>query len=210
METTEIETTIMKCCPTQISSCLVMKASQNDDLLVAYIGSNDPELDIEEIRKYCRKYLHQYMIPSFFVVLDKLPLNINGKVDRKQLPLPKSFHLTHINILQSDSESMSELEKKVHDLWCATLRLDTVPHHMNCFVLGGSSLSLMQLFNTYQFHLVPDKQLNVLDFFVNPTIANHVQLLTNRKYKTNTNRHHPLHLVEGKFFVGVRFAYNHT
>ena len=197
------------CSAGKISDCLVMKADQNDDLLVAYIGSNDPKLDIEEIREYCRQHLHQYMIPSYFVVLDKLPRNVNGKVDRKQLPPFTSLHHTSINALQSDDQSMSELERKVHDLWCSTLQLDTIPHHMNCFALGGSSLSLMQLFNTYQFHSVPDKQLNVLDFFANPTIDNHVKLLINSKSKTSEHRHHPLHLVEGKSFVGIRLVYKY-
>jgi hypothetical protein len=69
---------------------------------------------------------------------------------------------------------------------------------MSCFALGGTSLSLMQIFNYYQAHLVPEKQLNVVDFFINPTIAEHVKILINSKAKT-LMVWKPLHLVQGTF-----------
>ena len=60
--------------PSKISNCLVTKVPQTDDLLVAYIISDDSELDIEGIRDYCSKHLRQYMVPSYIVVLDKFSL----------------------------------------------------------------------------------------------------------------------------------------
>jgi hypothetical protein len=196
VETTEIENTIMNWSPDKISNCLVTKTLQNDDLLIAYVISNDLELGTEEIRDYCSVHLRQYMVPSYLIILDKFPLNANGKIDRKQLPLPSILN----NYLPIEDRQMSELEEEVHRLWCSTLRLDAVPHHMNCFALGGSSLSLMQLFNFYQFHLAPDKQLNVVEFFINPTIAEHIRLLINSKTKTHIVWT-PLHLVEGMFLL---------
>jgi hypothetical protein len=199
VETIEIENTIINWSPSKVSNCLVTKTRQNDDMLVAYIISNDLDLDIEEIRDYCNKYLRQYMVPSYFIVLEKFPLNANGKIDRKQLPLPSINSNTLNNFGRIEDELMTELEGKVHSLWCSVLRHDAIPCSMNCFALGGSSLSLMQLFNYYQFHLAPDKQLNVLDFFINPTITKHVQLLINGKTKTNIVWS-PLYLVQGRFF----------
>lgn len=189
VEATEIEDTIVQYSPRKISSCLVTKIPETDDTLIAYIISSDLELDIEEVRHYCNKHLRQYMVPSYFIVLDKFPLNSNAKIDRKRLPLPKSA-------IQIEDQSMSELEKRIHSVWCTTFRLNNISRHVNCFSLGGSSLSLMQLFNYYQFHLVPEKQLNVLDFFVNPTIAEHVRLLTNSKSKLRSVWN-PLHLDQG-------------
>jgi hypothetical protein len=196
VETAEIENTIINSSPGKISNCLVIKAPQNDDLLIAYVISNDLELDTEEIRDYCNKHLNKFMIPSYFVVLDKLPLNAAGKIDRKQLPLPKLLCDTPTNVVPIEDKPMSELEKRVHSLWCSTFRVNNISLHMNCFALGGSSLSLIQLFNYYQFYLVPDKQLSVLDFFTNPTIADHVQLLTSSKSKTDIVSN-PLHLIQG-------------
>lgn len=196
METIEIENTIINFSPGKISNCLITKISPDDDLLIAYVISNDLDLDIKELRDYCNKYLRQYMVPSYFVVLDKFPLNANGKVDRKQLPLPSIRSDILTNLVSIEDQPLVELEKKVHSFWCSALGLDMVSRHMNCFALGGSSLLLMRLFNYYQVYLAPDKQLNVLDFFVNPTIAEHVQLLTNSKPKTQTVWK-PLHLVRG-------------
>ncbi len=198
VETTEIEETIMKCCPEKIFNSLVTKIPQMGDVLVAYVISNDSDLDTEEIRSHCKKHLRQYMVPSYFIVLDKFPLNSNGKIDRKQLPLPTSLYDVPSDFVQIEDQSMSELEKRVRNLWCSTLRLNHISRDTNCFTLGGSSLSLMQLFNYYQFHLVPEKQLNVLDFFINPTIADHVQLLINSKSKTQIVWR-PLHLEQGMF-----------
>ncbi|CAF1112557.1 unnamed protein product [Adineta steineri] len=197
VETAEIENTIMNWSPDKISNCLVTKALHNDDLLVAYIISNDLELDTKEIQDYCKKYLRQYMVPSYIVVMDKFPLNANGKVDRKNLPLPTLHYNMQTKCVLIEDQPMSELEEKVYNLWCSTLQLDVVPHDMSCFALGGSSISLMQLFNYYQFHLVPDKQINVLDFFTNQTIADHVRLLISSKSELHTVWS-PLHLVQGR------------
>lgn len=196
VEAAEIENTIINFSPSKVVNCLVTKSSQNDDMLIAYVMSNDLDLDTGKLRDHCNKYLRQYMVPSYFVVLDKFPLNANGKVDRKQLPLPSMRSDTRTSFVSMEDQPMLDLEEKVHSLWCSTLRLDMVSRHSNCFALGGSSLLLMQLFNYYQFHLAPDKQLDVLDFFINPTIAEHVQLLTNSKFKTQTVWK-PLHLLHG-------------
>ncbi|CAF4264562.1 unnamed protein product, partial [Adineta steineri] len=60
---------------TSISACVVMK--WNDDYLVAYVQSSDT--NEEELRGYCQSHLPLHMIPSFFIILVKLPLNANGK-----------------------------------------------------------------------------------------------------------------------------------
>ena len=198
VETTEIENTIVNYCAHTISNCLVTKFPDNDDLLVAYIISNDSQLNIDKIRNHCENYLHRYMIPSYFVILDQLPLNSNGKVDRKQLPIPTALHQTSTNVVQIADQPTSELEEKIYKLWCSTLQLFAIPCHMNLFALGGSSLSLMELFSKYQSQLAPDKQINVKDFFINPTIAEHTKLLISSKSKITT-AWHPLHLIQGNF-----------
>ena len=46
------------------------------------------DIDENQLREHCRAHLPSYMIPSIFIILDKLPLNANGKIDRKLLPAP--------------------------------------------------------------------------------------------------------------------------
>ncbi|CAF3760870.1 unnamed protein product [Rotaria sp. Silwood1] len=47
-------------------------------MLIAYVVSNDLELNTDEIREYCKKYLRRYMVTSYFIVIDKFPINANG------------------------------------------------------------------------------------------------------------------------------------
>ncbi|CAF4320686.1 unnamed protein product, partial [Adineta steineri] len=78
---------------TSISACVVMK--WNDDYLVAYVQSSD--INEQQLREHCQSHLPPHMVPSIFIILDKLPLNSNGKTDRKLLPSPhfSSVHLTN-------------------------------------------------------------------------------------------------------------------
>ncbi|CAF4047448.1 unnamed protein product, partial [Adineta steineri] len=73
IELSEIERCLLNI--TSISACVVMK--WNDDYLVAYVQSFN--VNEEEIREQCQSHLPPHMVPSFFIILDKLPLNPNGK-----------------------------------------------------------------------------------------------------------------------------------
>ena len=64
---------------TSITACVVMK--WNDDHLIAYIQSST--IDDKQLREHCQCYLPPHMIPSMFIIMEKLPLNANGKIDRK-------------------------------------------------------------------------------------------------------------------------------
>ncbi|CAF1588234.1 unnamed protein product, partial [Adineta steineri] len=63
---------------TSISACVVIK--WKDDYLIAYAQSS--HVNEEQLRQHCQSHLPPHMIPSFFIILDKLPLNQNGKIDR--------------------------------------------------------------------------------------------------------------------------------
>ncbi|CAF1360501.1 unnamed protein product [Adineta steineri] len=198
VEAAEIENTIIASLSNEISSCLVMKSTENEERLIAYLVSKNLDINIESIRKYCNTHLRQYMIPSHFVVLDSFPVNTNGKIDRKRLPPPSPLSsCTSTKLTETyEEQPVSELEEKVHRFWCTLLHLDAISRDANCFALGGSSLSIMQLFNYYQVYLAPHKQLNVLDFIVNPTIVEHVRHLKDPEMKTFTHWN-ALNLVQG-------------
>ncbi|CAF3867720.1 unnamed protein product, partial [Rotaria sp. Silwood1] len=87
IELGEIERCLLN---TSVSACVAIK--WDDDHLIAYVQSSD--IDEEQLRKHCQSHLPPYMVPSLFIVLDKLPLNANGKIDRKHLP-PPSSHFSH-------------------------------------------------------------------------------------------------------------------
>ncbi|CAF4055261.1 unnamed protein product [Rotaria sp. Silwood2] len=111
IEPAEVEKTIIACCPHEISNCLVTTLSQDKGLLVAYVIGDKTQLDIESIRNYCKDHLRKHMVPFYFVVLDKFPLNANGKVDRKQLPLPSLSNNGSIQFVKADELLSSVVSK---------------------------------------------------------------------------------------------------
>ncbi|CAF4100111.1 unnamed protein product, partial [Adineta steineri] len=178
VETTEIENTITNSYPDKISDCVVTKLAQNDDLLVAYVVSKESELDTEQIRNYCNRHLHQYMIPSIFVFLKQLPLNANGKLDRQRLPTPDiSVLLTDTNDPQY-LEPKNELETVVHSLWCELFDCNRISTMTNFFNIGGHSLLLIQLYQNYKMTLnIDTTKINISELFQHTTIADHVRLI---------------------------------
>ncbi len=142
--------------------------AQGDKNLVAYITRNSEESpQVSEFRQFLQDKLPYYMVPSFFVVLNKLPLTSNGKVDRKALPAPtiesspliidpfkpqdenqKNLAIrptTSITSNPKQSEPRNSREKILVDIWEKILGLDNIGIHDNFFLLGGHSLSSVRL-----------------------------------------------------------------
>ncbi|CAF1345789.1 unnamed protein product [Adineta steineri] len=195
IELGEIERCLLK---TSISACVVVK--WNDDHLVAYVQTSD--IDEVQLREHCQSHLPPHMIPSLFVILDKLPLNPNGKIDRKLLPPPNfaSMHLTnpHEHLLP-----VNETEVIIHHIWCDLLKQTQISTNTNIFTLGGHSLMIMQLFNRYktEFHLETNT-LSITDLLRHPTIIDHAQLIHQTMNATNNiNDFHwsSLHIMKASF-----------
>ncbi|CAF1449179.1 unnamed protein product, partial [Adineta steineri] len=120
---------------TSISACVVMK--YNEDHLVAYVQSSD--INEQALREHCQSHLPPHMIPSFFIILDKLPLNPNGKIDRKVLPPPNfpSIQLTNSIELVLPTNDM---EVSIHHIWCELFKQNQISTDTNIFTIGGHSL----------------------------------------------------------------------
>jgi len=120
----------------------VVKVWENenaDKYLCAYItpenkGSKLPETS--RMKEYLMKLLPEYMVPSYFVELDELPLTTNGKVDRKALPEPDGS----INTGEEYEAPRNEIEKKLAVIWQEILKLDKIGINDSFFELGGHSL----------------------------------------------------------------------
>ncbi|MEL6384544.1 MAG: condensation domain-containing protein, partial [Cyanobacteria bacterium J06626_18] len=106
-----------------------------------------------ELRTHLSQHLPPYMVPDYFVVLDAVPLTVNGKVDRQALPVPA------VKIAESsDSEPRTEVEARLAAVWAAVLRRDSVRIHDNFFELGGDSILGMQIIakaHQVGLHLTP-------------------------------------------------------
>lgn len=117
-----------------------------------------------ELGAYLRTILPEYMVPTAFVVLERLPLTSNGKLDRAALPPPDQSALPSVRFVAP----RSELEKKLSAIWSEVLKTERVGAEDNFFALGGDSiLSLRVLARMQAIGL----SCAVRDLFRLPTIA---------------------------------------
>ncbi len=124
----------------EVSECVVdVKAGTNQ--LVAYYVSEKP-LVVAEVRAHLGKDLPAYMVPTYIVWLERLPLTSNGKVDRKALPVPSQENLQAASNLVKP-QSKTELELAA--IWTDVLHIDEVGVSDDFFDLGGNSLLAVKL-----------------------------------------------------------------
>jgi amino acid adenylation domain-containing protein len=115
---------------------------QPDQLhLVAYVVPHPGHaIDPAALGRELARKLPDYMIPAFFVSLDRLPLNVNGKVDRQALPgVPDRDPIAPSN------RPASPAEEKLAAIWAGLLKVDRVGVHDNFFELGGDSLLMLSM-----------------------------------------------------------------
>ena len=91
------------------------------------------------LREALREALPDYMLPYAIVVLEKLPLNPNGKVDRKALPEPELANAENYEAPQG------EVEETLAAIWGGVLGIAQVGRHDNFFELGGDSILSLQI-----------------------------------------------------------------
>jgi hypothetical protein len=200
IELGEIERCLLN---TSISACIVMK--WGDDHLVAYVQTSD--INEEQLREHCQSHLPPHMIPSIFIILDKLPLNANGKPDRKRLPSP------NLSTFKESDSPCNQLEERVHDVWCRVLRYDgqQISTTTSFFSIGGHSLLFIELYHRYQPLFDFDShELSIAPFLQQPTIVQHARLLQQiTKNDVKSTRWHPLHITQSNI-VFYSFIIKHN
>ena len=181
----------------KVSGCVVVK--WGEDHLVAYVQSDD--MEEEQLREHCRSHLAPFMVPSMFIVLEQLPLNANGKLDRKRLPTPDFSRLSLSGKMNRHVEPSDELETRIHSLWCEVLRCSSISTIDSIFTIGGHSLILIQLYHRYKTMFDFDTRLVTIgQMFQHPTIVDHARFI--QLALVSEQRHQepwlPLNITEGK------------
>jgi amino acid adenylation domain-containing protein len=116
---------------------------QNINRLVAYVVLNENHgAQVSDLRSFLHKRLPEYMIPSAFLVLDKLPLTSNRKVNRRALPVPDEIRPELIVTLQP---ARDDLEVKLTQIWEDVLQVHPIGVKDNFFDLGGHSMLALNL-----------------------------------------------------------------
>ena len=123
-------------------------------------------LPVRDIRGHLSAQLPDYMLPSYFIQMDKFPMNSNGKLDKKALPEPEGNIVT----TEEYKEPTNETEEELVSIWQEVLGIERVGIYDNFFELGGTSLSAMLIISRIQKRF--DLKIKLIDFFSAPKIAN--------------------------------------
>lgn len=139
--------------------------------LVAYVTAHQGiQLNPLLLKTALGNTLPDYMIPGQFIFLDTLPLNPNGKIDRKALPSPEQFD-------KSDYEPpVNAIEMTVAEIWADILEVPQVGLHNNFFDLGGHSLLLIKVKQKLEAHL--SVSIAIVDLFRYTTVASLAKFLS--------------------------------
>ncbi len=133
--------------------------------VAAYYVSENP-LTTAELRAHLATWLPDYMLPTYFVRLDRLPLTPNGKIDRQALP---TFCYENIHAARHVVGARTETEKALAAIWRELLVVEEIGINDDFFDLGGQSLVAMKALSRIRDTFEMDLPLRNL--FEHPTIA---------------------------------------
>ncbi len=154
-------------------------APNGPSIVAYYVAVKNTSPNSTQLRAHLKHQLPHYMLPSLFVLLDKMPLTANGKVDHRALPEPQwNGNAT----LSSDSLPRTSTEEAVAEIWTSTLGLNNVGIHENFFGLGGHSLIAVRvgMCINEKFQV----EMPLADMFNAPTVAELSEHIDNLKQDT--------------------------
>ncbi|MBP2646106.1 MAG: amino acid adenylation domain protein, partial [Firmicutes bacterium] len=140
IELGEIEAKLLEHEKVKETIVIAREETSGNKYLCAYFVAEEA-LKAKELRQHLSKALPEYMIPSYFVQLEKLPLTLNGKIDRKVLPKPEGRINTGVEYIAPRNEA----EEKLTQIWQDVLGVEKVGIEDNFFELGGHSLKAINL-----------------------------------------------------------------
>ena len=133
---------------------------EGDKALVAYMVT-DGSIEIQTLRRQLGESLPHYMIPGFFVKLDRLPLTPNGKLDRKALPDPE------VRVENDFVAPQTREELLLADVWSLILGVEKISVTDNFFSIGGDSIKSIQIISRMR---AAGYELSVKDILTSQTI----------------------------------------
>ncbi len=162
IELGEVEHVILKFA--HIREVLVIASEENSNKCICAYFVADSVIAASDIREFMKNELPDYMIPAYFIQLDKIPRTINGKADIKSLP-----DIGRNMISSNDYEPpANDMEKKILDIWQEVLTVNNIGVNDNFFTLGGDSIKAVILAN--RINKIEGVNVSVKDIYVNPTI----------------------------------------
>jgi acyl carrier protein len=133
--------------------------------LVAYVVPDGDHASNGDLRDFLEQRLPEYMVPSVFARLERLPLTVNGKLDRRALPAPEADRPVHDDV---DAAPHSETDEIISGIWKDVLQVERIGLNDNFFDLGGTSLLAMRIQIRLQDAL--KREVPIVSLFQFPTV----------------------------------------
>ena len=141
IEMGEIESALLRLDLISEAAVMAKEDGSGNKNLVAYVAAGK-ELNVSDLRSELRHYLPDYMLPAYFVQLDRIPLMPSGKVNKKALPAPLGLD---ISTGVSHAEPENVIEERLLAIWKEVLGQPVISVTDNFFALGGNSINLIRL-----------------------------------------------------------------
>ncbi len=166
VELSGIEKAILNCHAVNKAVVLAKELNGYGKEVVAYLVCKE-EIDVDTLRSYLSESLPDYMIPSYFVYLDGMPLTSNGKVDMTALPDPREVVFSK-GTRNDYYEPANDLEKRLLAAWVNVLGVKNIGCNDNFFALGGDSIKAILIVSRLN---QDGLKIDVGQIFENPTIS---------------------------------------
>lgn len=163
IELGEIEKQLLQHDAIEEAVVLAREDQFGDKYLCAYLVSTT-ELTVGALREYLGNQLPDYMIPAYFIQLERLPLTTNGKIDRRALPEPDGA----MDLGTEYVAPTNPIEAKLAEIWSQVLGVARVGIFDHFFALGGHSLKATAL--AAQVKKALGIELPLREIFKTPTI----------------------------------------
>jgi amino acid adenylation domain-containing protein len=153
IEAGEVEFALSEHSSVQTSLVKAVKDPEGGYRLVAYVVKKSEykdDLNYSELQTYLRQRLPEQMIPSAFIVMDKMPLLPNGKVDHRSLPLPEVASTISLSAPIWENEDVSACMKEIVS---RVLRIEVTDPDVNWFSLGATSIDIIRILNRLEQEL---------------------------------------------------------
>ncbi len=157
-----------------VNNCVVVKGTGDfsEDLIAYYTG--EEIADKAALKAHLKKFLTDYMIPTRFVHLERFPLLISGKINRKALPAPQQ-----VKRKQKAKTSKKANQLKLEQLYRDALKIENIDWDDSFFDLGGHSLKAMRLAAAVRKEFMIDLELQ--DLFDHPTLNRLYRFIAGKK-----------------------------
>ncbi|MBU0485479.1 MAG: amino acid adenylation domain-containing protein [Proteobacteria bacterium] len=170
IELAEIEKALLLHRAVEQTFVVAYKTGGHEETLACYF-TGAAETETADLITHLQTQLPSYMVPSFFVRLDKFPLNINGKIDRKALPKPEELIFEKIKF----EPPASTVEEEITQIWTEILGLAKVGVNNPFFQIGGNSLSAIRILS--RIYKAFQVEISIKAFFENSTIRELARLI---------------------------------